>query len=193
MFENDRAQAPFPTFPKMNALPGEGSKRRPRHRATVRHSAARLAAVQAIYQMEMTQGSTGNIIDEFVGHRLGDADLEASRGAKANETLFKELVRGVEIRADDIKERIVPLLDKSWSYDRLDVILRCILRLGTFELVSRIEVPAKVVIGEYVDLADAFFSGGEPGVVNGILDRIARGARPGELEARHDKSDPPNG
>ena len=82
---------------------------------------------------------------------------------------------------------------KDWAYDRLDVILRCILRLGAFEMLNRVEVPAKVIIGEYVDLADAFFSGSEPGIVNGILDRVARGARPGELEARDDKSARPVG
>ncbi|MEE8302794.1 MAG: transcription antitermination factor NusB [Candidatus Tectomicrobia bacterium] len=172
----------------MIAPPEAGSKRRPRHRGTVRHSAARLAAVQAIYQLEMTESSTGSVIEEFVGHRLGQADVEASRGANANETLFKELVRGVEIRSDEVKRIIEPLLAKGWAYDRLDVILRCILRLGTFEMLSRVEVPAKVIIGEYVDLADAFFSGSEPGVVNGILDRVAREARASELEARDDKA-----
>ena len=177
----------------MTASPEAGSKSRPRHRATVRHSAARLAAVQAIYQLEMTESSTGSVIDEFVGYRLGKADVEASRGANANETLFKELVRGLEIRSDEVKCIIEPLLAKGWAYDRLDVILRCILRLGTFEMLSRVQVPAKVIIGEYVDLADAFFSGNEPGVVNGILDRVARGARPGELEARDDTSAHPDG
>jgi N utilization substance protein B len=177
----------------MIAPPDAGPKRRQRHRATVRHSAARLAAVQAIYQLEMTESSTGSVIDEFIGHRLGQADVEASRGANANETLFKELVRGVEIRSDEVRHIIEPLLTKGWAYDRLDVILRCILRLGTFEMLSRVEVPAKVIIGEYVDLADAFFSESEPGVVNGILDRVARGTRPGELEARDEKSAHPDG
>ena len=177
----------------MTAPPEAGSKNMSRHRATVRHSAARLAAVQAIYQLEMTEASTGGVIDEFVDHRLGQADVEASRGANANETLFKELVRGVEIRSDEVKGIIEPLLANGWAFDRLDVILRCILRLGTFEMVSRVEIPAKVIIGEYVDLAKAFFSESEPGVVNGILDRVARGARPGELEARDDKSSRPDG
>ncbi len=177
----------------MIAPPEAGSTGRPRHRATVRHSAARLAAVQAIYQLEMTEASTGSVIDEFVGHRLGQADVEASRGANANETLFKELVRGVEIRSDEVKRIIEPLLAEGWTYDRLEVILRCILRLGTFEMLSRRQVPAAVLIGEYVDLAHAFFSGSEPGVVNGILDRVARGSRPGELEARDDKPTHPAG
>ena len=170
----------------MTPSPETASRKRPKRRATVRHSAARLAAVQAVYQLEMTEATTGSVIDEFVGHRLGQADVEASRGAKANETLFKELVRGVEIRSDEVKGIIEPLLARGWTYERLDVLLRCILRIGTFEMLSRLDVPAKVIIGEYVDLADAFFSEGEPGVVNGILDRVARRARPGELEARDD-------
>ncbi len=172
----------------MISPPESGARKRPRHRATVRHSAARLAAVQAIYQLEMTDATTGSVIDEFVGHRLGLADVEASRGTKANETLFKELVRGVEIRSDEVRRVVEPLLANDWTYDRLDVILRCILRLGTFEMLSRVEIPAKVIIGEYVGLADAFFSGSEPGVVNSILDRVARKTRPGELKTLDDNN-----
>jgi N utilization substance protein B len=112
---------------------------------------------------------------------------------RAEERIFKELVRGVDIRSEEVKRVIEPLLAKTWDYDRLDVILRCILQLGTFEMLSRVEVPAKVIIGEYVDLADAFFSGSEPGIVNGILDRVARGVRPGELEARDEKKACPDG
>lgn len=164
-----------------------------RNRATVRHSAARMAAVQANYQLEMTQAATSAVIDEFLGHRLGQADVEASQGANANETLFKELVRGVEIQSEELRKFIEPLLPDGWNYDRLDVILRCILRLGTFELLHRVQVPAAVVIAEYMQLADAFFSGGEPGVVNGVLDRVAREVRPGELENRNDKPPRPAG
>ena len=167
--------------------PAVRSTGRSRHRATVRHSAARLAAVQALYQLEMTDAKTGTVIDEFVDHRLGQADVEASQGAKANEVLFRELVRGADIRSDDLRQTVEPFLADGWIYDRLDVILRCILRLGTLELMIRPEVPAAVVIEEYVQVADAFFSGGEAGAVNSILDRVARQVRPGELEARNDK------
>ena len=121
------------------------------------------------------------------------ADIEASRGAKANEALFKELVRGTEIRVAEIDRRLRPLLAEGWKLERLEILLRCILRLGAFELITRYKVPAVVVIKEYVDLADAFFSTGEPGVVNGILDRIAREVRPGELEAHHGGSADPAG
>jgi N utilization substance protein B len=152
-----------------------------------------LAAVQALYQLEATDLSVGAVIDEFVAHRLGAADPEASRGAKANEPLFKELVRGTGIRDDDIRSHIVPSLSAGWSYDRLEIILRCVLRLGTFELLARFDVPAAVILKEYMDIADEFFSGGEPGIVNAVLDRIARELRPGELESHHAKSVRPAG
>ena len=104
-----------------------------------------------------------------------------------------ELVRGADIRKDDIRGHIVPSLSEGWSYDRLEIILRCILRLGTFELLARFEAPAAVIVSEYVDIADEFFSGSEPGIVNAVLDRIARALRPGELESHHDKSVRPAG
>lgn len=171
----------------MTPAPSSGPVRRARRSGTVRHSAARLAAVQALYQIEITGALTGSVIDEFVEHRLGAADVEASRGARANEALFRQLVRGAAVRGSDIDERLAPLLAQGWSIERIDVILRNILRLGAFELMARPEAPARVVVKEYVDLADAFFSGGEPGVVNAILDRLARELRPGELEGRHDE------
>ena len=171
----------------MTDTPPTRSAGKSRQRGTVRHRAARLAAVQALYQLEITDLPVGAVVDEFVHHRLGAADPEASRGAKANEPLFKELVRGADIRKEDIQAHIEPSLGAGWSYDRLEIILRCVLRLGTFELLARFEVPAAVVVSEYVDIADEFFSGSEPGVVNAVLDRVARTLRPGELESRHDK------
>lgn len=164
----------------------EGRSGRRASKSTGRHHAARLAAIQALYQVEITGQSLSSVIDEFVGLRLGDSDVEASRGARANETLFKQLVRGTGGRTGEFDEVLRPLLAAGWTVERLEVILRCILRLGTFEMVARPEVPAAVVIKEYVDLADDFFSGNEPATVNGILDRVARKFRPGELEARHD-------
>lgn len=177
----------------MTASPSPRPARRSRRSGTVRHSAARLAAVQALYQIEITGAMAGTVIDEFVEHRLGSADIEASRGAKANEALFRQLVRGTGIRGAEIDERLAPLFAPGWSIERIDVILRNILRLGAFELLARPEMPATVVIKEYVDLADAFFSGDEPGVVNAILDRLARALRPGELESRHDRPGLPTG
>ncbi|MBT5459252.1 MAG: transcription antitermination factor NusB [Rhodospirillaceae bacterium] len=177
----------------MTVPPPARSAGKPRQRATVRHRAARLAAVQALYQLEISDMSVGAVVDEFINHRLGTADPEASRGAKANEPLFKELVHGADIRKEDIQGHIVPSLSEGWTYDRLEIILRCILRLGTFELLVRFEAPAAVILSEYVHIADEFFSGSEPGVINGVLDRIARDLRPGELESHHDKSIRPTG
>lgn len=176
-----------------DAPPTRSTGRKSKKKATIRHRAARLAAVQALYQLEITGLSVGAVVDEFVDHRLGPADLEASRGAKANEPLFKELVRGTEIRKADIEPLIVGALSEGWSYDRLEIILRCVLRLGTFELLTRLEVPAAVALSEYMDIADEFFSENEPGIVNAVLDRIARDLRPGELESHHDKSVSPTG
>lgn len=176
-----------------DASPTRPAVRSSSKRATVRHKAARLAAVQALYQLEITDLPVGTVVDEFVDHRLGSADPEASRGAKANEPLFKELVRGTEIRKEEIERHIAPSLSDGWSYDRLEIILRCVLRLGTFELLARADVPAAVVISEYVDIADEFFSGSEPGVVNAVLDRIGQELRPGELESHGAKSVRPAG
>ena len=162
-------------------------------RSTGRHHAARLAAVQALYQVEMTGQSLSSVIEEFVGHRLGQSDVESSRGARANEPLFRQLVRGTGGRIAEFDGLIRPLLAEGWKVERLEVVLRCILRLGTFEMVARPEVPAAVVIKEYVDLADDFFSENEPAMVNGILDRLARQCRPGELEARHEGTAQPTG
>ncbi len=164
--------------------PGKKPASRTKRRATVRHRAARLAAVQALYQIDFSGASVNAVIEEFRVHRLGAADQEVSGGAKANDVLFQELVRGAISRQDEIDVHVGEALDDSWPLDRIAIVMRCILRVGTFELISRFDVPARVVVKEYVDLAHSFFSGGEPGMVNGVLDKLAHLLRPGELEAR---------
>jgi N utilization substance protein B len=165
----------------MSAAPQPGPGKRARSPGTARHSAARLAAVQALYQMEITGGSPARVVREFELFRLGAADPEASGGRKANQKLFAELVEGVTEQADALDALVAPRLAEGWSVERLEVILRAILRLGAYELRFRLEAPARAVITEYVKLADAFFSGAEPKVVNGVLDAVARETRPGEL------------
>lgn len=155
-----------------------------RSRATSRHSAARLSAVQALYQMEMTGTPASIVIDEFLRHRFTGNDEEAGGGRRVNQNLFSDIVRGVVVRRDDLDRRIAAALPAGWKPDRLELVLRCILRAGALELMVRFETPAAVVISEYVRLADSFFSEAEPSLANGILDRIARDVRPGELEAR---------
>jgi len=155
-----------------------------RARATSRHSAARLAAVQALYQMEMTGTKAPIVIDEFQKHRFGAADAEEGTPARINETLFSDIVRGVVVRLEDIDRKIDASLPDTWQAERLEVVLRCILRAAALELLVRFEAPAAVIVSEYVRLAHSFFSEGEPAFANGVLDRLARDSRPGELEAR---------
>ena len=156
--------------------------------ATSRHSAARLAALQALYQVEMTGTPGAQVIDEFIRHRLGQPDDEGGTARKTNAKRFTDLVRGVTGRCAEIDALIRPLLATGWQLERLEIVMRCLLRLGAWELLALPEVPARVVISEYVALAGAFYSGDEPGAVNGILDRLARKLRPGELEAKSDGS-----
>jgi transcription antitermination protein NusB len=140
-------------------------------------SAARLAAVQALYQMDMTAIDLGRVIAEFEAYRLGK-EVEDSQYCEAEAAFFRALVEGV------VREqlRIDPLIDghlaEGWRLHRVDSILRAILRAGSYEMLMRKDVPARVVITEYVDLAHAFFAGEEPKVVNGILDKLGRELRP---------------
>ncbi|HEX3753591.1 MAG TPA: transcription antitermination factor NusB [Rhizomicrobium sp.] len=132
---------------------------------------ARLAAVQALYQMELAGGGADEVAQEFVQHRF--AELPVS----PDEAFFIAIVAGVPGRQTEIDRAIAASLSANWSLARVDSILRAILRAAVFELVARHDVPAKVVIDEYVAVAGAFFSGDEPGFVNGALDTIARRKR----------------
>ncbi|HEY8012927.1 MAG TPA: transcription antitermination factor NusB [Dongiaceae bacterium] len=143
-------------------------------------STARLAAVQALYQIELSEGEVDQVIDEFTGHRLGES-IEGEKLAKPDAALFGELVRGVVLNRRDLDDMIAAVLTEDWTIERLEILLRCLLRAGAHELADRPDVPARVVISEYVDLADAFYGEKETGLVNGVLDRLARELRPAEL------------
>lgn len=127
--------------------------------------------------MDMTAIDMLQVIAEFEAHRLGK-EMEGSQYCEAEAAFFRDIVEGV------VKEqlRIDPLIDQhlaeGWRLNRVDSILRAILRAGAFEMLKRTDVPARVVITEYVDLAHAFFAGEEPKVVNGILDKLWREQRP---------------
>lgn len=154
--------------------------------STRRHgerSAARLAAVQALYQIDISGIGADDVTDEFLRHRFGDAGDDASVPA-ADTGLFSELVHGVCARGDEIDPMISRALGGGWTLDRLELLLRAVLRAGAFELLARADVPAPVVIDEYIEVAHAFFGRGEPGLVNGVLDRLAHDLRPAELVAR---------
>jgi N utilization substance protein B len=140
-------------------------------------SVARLAAVQALYQMEVSGVGSEAVVREFVDHRF-DADMEGERLAPADEAYFSDIVRGVIERQSDIDRAILKRLAEGWKLERIDATLRAILRAGAFELIGRPDAPTEVVINEYVEIAKSFFEGPEPGVANAVLDAIARDERP---------------
>ncbi len=146
-----------------------------------RRSAARVAAVQALYQAEVGGGAIEAVIVEFIEHRLGVA-IDEVPAVEADAGLFAELARGATVRRDELDALISGALAEGWTMERLELVLRAVLRAGTFELLARPEVPARVVIDEYVDVAHAFFANGVPGLVNGVLDRLAHELRPAEFD-----------
>ncbi|MFN3585006.1 transcription antitermination factor NusB [Phenylobacterium sp.] len=141
-------------------------------------SVARLAAVQALYQMEVSGAGVEAVIREFTDHRF-DRDVEGETLASADEAFFADLVRGVVREQKVIDAAIVKRLAQGWRLERLDATVRAILRAGAFELKHRSDVPTEVAIDEYVELTKSFFEGPEPGFVNGALDAVARDVRPG--------------
>jgi N utilization substance protein B len=146
-------------------------------------SQARLAAVQALYQMDLAGTDLAEVIDEFKTHRLGElAEDRTVAGADAEH--FERILHGVVRRQKELDPVIDNQLASGWSLGRVDSILRAILRAAAFELIEEMDVPPRVVISEYVNVAHAFFAGDEPKVVNGVLDGLARKLRPGALPER---------
>ena len=139
-------------------------------------SAARLAAVQALYQQEMDRTPLPMLLDQFHQHRLG-ATIEDVEYADAEVDFFDDLVRGTLARLAEIDAAIMPRLANGWTIERLDRPMRAVLRAGTYELIARIDVPTASVISEYVDVADAFYDKRETGFVNGILDAVSKAVR----------------
>ena len=151
-------------------------------RAHNQRSVARLAAIQALYQMEVTGVGVEAVIREFADHRFdrgveGDAATEGDMMASADEGFFAELVRGVVENQREIDAAVIKRLASGWRLERIDATVRAILRSGAFELAHRSDVPTEVVIDEYVELTKSFFEGPEPGFVNGALDAVARDVR----------------
>ena len=136
---------------------------------------ARLAAVQALYQMEMNGAGAEEVAQEFIEHRLAEFPVAP------DQDFFSAILNGVPQHQVEIDRAIASALSERWRLERVDSILRAILRSAVFELVARLDVPAKVVIDEYVAVADAFFGGEEPGFVNASLDAIARRKRAPEF------------
>jgi N utilization substance protein B len=139
-------------------------------------SAARLAAVQALYQQEMEATPLPRLLKEFHDHRLG-ALIEDAQYVEAEREFFDDVVTGVAARCAEIDAAISARLADGWSLARLDRPMRAILRAGAYELLARRDVPVGSVISEYVDVAHAFYDKRETGFVNGLLDAIAKEAR----------------
>lgn len=139
-------------------------------------TAARLGAVQALYQMDVASTPLDDVVEEFIEHRLGQ-DIEGVDVGEADAAHFEDIIRGVVREQRELDRQVNGALAKGWSLARIDSTLRAILRCGTYELRRCKDVPLKVVINEYVDIAHAFFEGDEPGVVNAVLDRLGRDIR----------------
>ena len=144
---------------------------KPAHR-----SAARLAAVQALYQHDMEGTATAKLLHEFHAHRLG-ATIEDATYRAAEQDFFDDVVQGTLARADEIDALIAAHLSAEWSLDRLDKTLLAILRAGTYELIARADIPPASIINEYLDVAHAFYAKREKGFVNAVLDGVAKAVR----------------
>ena len=181
MPEHDRAEADLRTFPAVSSLDPNAADASSRQ-SNVARSVARLTAVQALYQLAMSGGTTEDIISQFGAiEPNGRADDEDAPMAEADKALFAELVRGTRGNMAQVDEMVASCLDEAWPVERMEVLLRAILRCGVYEMFARPSVPVRVVISEYVRVADAFFEGKEPALVNAVLDKLARVLRPEDL------------
>lgn len=144
---------------------------------------ARIAAVQALYQLELNGGSADAVVDEFCTFRLRGDDGKL----RADTVLFAALVNGCIARQADIDILVSGALDKDRKFDRLEILMQAILRAGAYELLARDDIDDALTISEYIAVADAFFNEREPALVNAVLDRIARGLadRNSTAEAAH--------
>lgn len=146
---------------------------------------SRVAAVQALYQAEQANQSSETVIDQFVRHRMGDVPghggMDEGHLAQADVPLFARIVRIATQQQDTIDGMLVAALPETWPLARLDPVLRAVMRAGGAELWMNDGPPAKVVINEYLDVAHGFFTGDEPRMANGVLDRLAHLLRPAEF------------
>jgi len=136
---------------------------------------SRVSAMQALYQMDVSGAPHKTVVKEFLDHRFGYDDEPGM--VRADEPYFEDIVNGVVTNQGKIDAAIVEHLSDKWPLRRLDATLRALLRSATYEIQSRPDVPALVIINEYMAIATEFFSGKEPGMVNGVLDKIAKQTR----------------
>ncbi len=151
-----------------------------KERRANRRGAARLAAVQALYQMDVAATSLDKILAEFETHWIG-REIEGDQYLPAEAAFFREIVSGVVAEQRKLDPMIDGALARGWPLKRIEALLRAILRAGAYELDRRRDVPARVVISEYVDVANAFVDAEETGMVNAVLDQLARQIRADEF------------
>jgi N utilization substance protein B len=145
-----------------------------------RRGAARLAAVQALYQMDISGAGVNDVLAEFESHWIGN-EVEGEKYLPAEAAFFRDVVSGVVRDQAKLDPMIDDALTKGWPLKRIDAILRAVLRAGSYELEHRKDVPGRVVVSEYVDVAHAFVEKEETGMVNAVLDQIARQFRADEF------------
>jgi N utilization substance protein B len=145
-----------------------------------KRGAARLAAVQALYQMDLASTGLNEIMAEFEGHWLG-GEVEGDQYRPAEAAFFRDIVGGVVREQSRLDPQIDAALSRGWPLKRIEAILRAVLRAGAYELACRSDVPARVVMSEYVDVAAAFVDEEETGMVNAVLDQLAHQLRADEF------------
>ena len=147
-----------------------------------KRGAARLAAVQALYQMDLAGSGLNEILAEFESHWLG-REVEGAQYLPAEAAFFRDIVSGVVREQVALDPQIDDALEKTWPLKRIEAVLRAALRAGAYELEHRRDVPARVVVSEYADVAAAFVERDETGMVNAVLDQLARKLRAAEFAA----------
>jgi N utilization substance protein B len=147
-----------------------------------RRGAARLAAVQALYQMDLAGTGLNDILAEFESHWIG-REVEGAQYLPAEAAFFRDVVSGVVREQRTVDPLIDDALARSWPLKRVETILRAVLRAGAYELAHRKDVPARVVVSEYADIAAAFVEQNEIGMINAVLDQLARHFRTAEFTA----------
>ena len=145
-----------------------------------RRQAARLAAVQALYQWQEGQHGPAEIIDQFLSVRRTEAG-EGGMRRDADQPLFKDVVEGTVAHKEELEQTVTGALAQDWAWERVDRLVRAILMAGAYELIHRKDVPTRVAINEYVEIANAFYDQGEQQFVNSVLDRVARQSRSPEF------------
>jgi len=153
----------------------------PEERKANRRGAARLAAVQALYQMDIASTGLNEILAEFESHWIG-REVEGEQYLPAEAAFFRDIVGGVVREQRKLDPLVDEALAKTWPLKRIEAILRAMLRAGAYELDHRRDVPGRVVVSEYVDIAHAFVEREETGMVNAVLDQIARKLRAAEFD-----------